>query len=118
MSAPILLHVKGADFIMPKLKKRTDGRYTITINGKRKYFYGRTRTETQEKCDAYKKQSNNVANFNANITIAEWAREWLRIKEPTIPPVTINSYKHIINNHILPLMGNVKLCELTVMMVR
>jgi integrase len=32
--------------------------------------------------------------------------------------VTIDSYKHIIDNHITPLIGNVKLCELTVMTVR
>jgi hypothetical protein len=75
--SPLFTTSKGADFIMSKLKKRTDGRYSVTstINGKRKYFYGRTRTEAQEKCDAYEKQSDNIANFNADITIAEWAPE-------------------------------------------
>ncbi len=105
---------------MAKLKKRDDGRYTVTatINGKRKFFYGKTRAEAQEKCEAYKQKSQGIAYFNEDITILEWAEEWLQMKESTVTPNTLDSYVQPLRNHIIPEIGHMKLCELTPVIVR
>nr|DAP01090.1 MAG TPA: Integrase [Caudoviricetes sp.] len=105
---------------MAKIKKRADGRYTVTatVNGKRKYFYGCTRVEAQDKCDKFMKKSENLANFDGDITIAEWSDEWLRIKEPTVTTGTLASYRDIIRHYIIPDIGAVKLADLTAPTVR
>lgn len=105
---------------MAKIKKRADGRYvlTTTTNGKRKYFYGRTRSEAQDKHDAFLKKSETLANFNGDITITEWSEEWLRIKSSTITPGTMDSYRNIIQHYIIPDIGSIKLADLTAPTVR
>lgn len=105
---------------MSKIKKRADGRYvlTITTNDKRKYFYGQTRFEVQAKYDEFVKKSENLANFDGNITISEWSDEWLRIKEPTVTTGTLASYRDIIRHYIIPDIGAVKLADLTAPTVR
>lgn len=105
---------------MSKIKKRADGRYvlTITTNDKRKYFYGRTRSEAQDKYDVFLKKSENLANFDGNITISEWSDEWLRIKESTVTSGTLASYRDIIRHYIIPDVGSIKLAELTAPTVR
>lgn len=105
---------------MAKIKKRADGRYvlTTTTNGKRKYFYGRTRSEAQDKYDTFLKKSETLANFNGDITITEWAEEWLRIKSSTITPGTMDSYRNIIQHYIIPDIGSIKLADLTAPTVR
>lgn len=105
---------------MSKIKKRPDGRYvmTFTTNGKRRYFYGHTRSEAQAKYDKFIKKSENLANFDGNITIAEWAKEWLRIKEPSITPNTLDSYRNVIRHYIVPEIGAIKLVDLTAPTIR
>lgn len=105
---------------MAKIKKCADGRYvlTTTTNGKRKYFYGRTRSEAQDKYDAFLKKSETLANFNGDITITEWSEEWLRIKSSTTTPGTMDSYRNIIQHYIIPDIGSIKLADLTAPTVR
>lgn len=100
---------------MPKIKKRADGRYavTATINGKRKYFYGRTKAEAQEKCDAFTRKINTCANYNADMTLAEWIDQWLKIKEGTVAQNSLASYTWLCHQYIIPFLGSVKVTELT-----
>lgn len=59
------------------MTKRKDGLWqeTITINGQRKYFYGKTKAEVLRKISAYQEQTTNGLTFEA---VAEEWDEWHR----------------------------------------
>lgn len=70
------------------MKRRADGLYqhTVTINGKRKVFYGHTKGEINKKILAYQETDTQGAYFKdvAN----EWALEYF----PTLADKTISGY--------------------------
>ena len=67
--------------------KRSDGRWqeVVTINGKRKYFYGKNKSEVMAKIRAYKETASNAANFDVV------ADEWWEEHEPTLAYNTAKS---------------------------
>lgn len=69
--------------------KRSDGRWqeVVTINGKRKYFYGKNKSEVMAKIRAYKETASNAANFDVV------ADEWWEEHEPALAYNTAKSYK-------------------------
>lgn len=69
------------------MKKRKDGRYvdTITVNGKRKYFYGNTKREVIEKIAAFRETEADKSLFS--VVINEWWEEHeTTLSNNTIPP--------------------------------
>lgn len=96
-------------------KKRADGRYvlTATVNGKRKYFYGNTKKEAAQQRDDFIKENSICDNYDGEITLNEWAKRWLSIKEDTITPKTKESYEWIINKYILFHLGAMKLADIS-----
>ena len=100
---------------MPKIKKRADGRYavTATINGKRKYFYGRTKAEAQEKCEEYCRRAPLCPRYDENLTLSDWADKWLQLKEGTIADTSLASYSWLCHQYVIPYLGSFKLSELT-----
>lgn len=71
------------------MKKRPDGRYQkiITINGKKKAFYGKTIAEVNKKILAYEEEQSKGKLFSA---VAE---EWYDNIVPTLSPSTLKGYK-------------------------
>ncbi len=71
------------------MKKRPDGRYQkiITINGKKKAFYGKTIAEVNKKILAYEEEQSKGKLFSA---VAE---EWYDNIVPTLSPTTLRGYK-------------------------
>lgn len=71
------------------MTRRKDGLWqeTITINGKTKYFYGRTKAEVLRKIRAYKEEQERGAPFQ-NVAAAFWEEH-----EPTLAYNTAKSYK-------------------------
>lgn len=69
--------------------KRSDGLWqeAIMINGKRKYFYGRTKSEVLQKLRAYKEKEANGLLFE---TVAD---EWWEEHEPSLAYNTAKSYR-------------------------
>lgn len=100
---------------MPKLKKRADGRYavTATVNGKRKYFYGRTMTEAQKKCDAFTKKVAACTNYHGDMLLSDWVEQWLKLKEGSISASSLSSYTWLCHRYITPFLGALKLSEIT-----
>ncbi|WPX08230.1 tyrosine-type recombinase/integrase [Anaerocellum danielii] len=102
--------------------KRKDGLWCgqITIgrdeNGrqKRQYFYGRTRQEVAEKiAKALNDIATGVYVDPAKLTLKDWLNTWLwEYKKQTLRPSTFQDYEGIINNHIVPSVGNYKLKDL------
>lgn len=62
------------------IKKRTDGRYEgrITINDKRKSFYGKTKTEIKQKARDYIQDVNNGYKEPQRIKFNDYIEYWLK----------------------------------------
>ena len=62
------------------MKKRPDGRYkvSLTIDGKRHYFYGRTIKEAEQRRDKFKNALHAAPNVDYTITLGQWLSIWLR----------------------------------------
>jgi len=96
--------------------KRTDGRwegrykYGFDKNGKTKYksVYAKTYKECKEKL-SYKKSMREAEKSNVNIylTVKELLLTWFESILINIKKSTADTYMTIINNHIIPAMGDV-----------
>ena len=60
---------------------------TMTLpNGDRKYFYGKTKEEAQEKLDNARMMLRAGIDIQNNITFGEYAQSWYTIyKKPDLP---------------------------------
>lgn len=76
------------------MKKRPYGRYkvSLTIDGKRHYFYGRTIKEAEQQRNKYKNTLHSAPNIDYNITLGQWLSIWLRGAKPTLATDTYESY--------------------------
>ena len=103
--------------------RRSDGRwvaqYTSGRNPKtgrliRHTIYGKTQQEVAEKLRAATFSiDNGTFQEPRKITIEEYAKEYLQTCAITLAHYTQQSYKRILDNHILPALGKVKLTDLT-----
>ena len=104
---------------MKKYKKRADGRYCVQISngydrktGKpiRKAIYGRTVSELEANVGEYRRQQNmGIITNDKNITVAEWAQQWLTAYKSDVGEKTLEFYQIAIHTHIIPAIGNMKL---------
>ena len=62
------------------IKMRTDGRYEgrITINDKRKSFYGKTKTEIKQKARDYVQNVNNGYKEPQRMKFCDYIEYWLK----------------------------------------
>ena len=87
------------------------------INGKRKSFYGRTKTEVANKIrDAQAAAAKGEADIGAGgkERLGPFLQRWLEtIVEPKLRRSTITTYRGYIKNHLIPQLGHHRLNELT-----
>ena len=67
-------------------------RFTITVDGVRKQFYGRTKTEAREKYENYLK-THGKAKKKTNLSLTSAAYEMLDMKRSQIKPTTYAAYE-------------------------
>lgn len=99
-------------------KKRSDGRWQWRISlpdGKRKYFYGKTRQEAKTKAEAFKRDLERGADIGSrDVTVQVFLKQWLadtaknRVRESTH-----RAYSSHVEHHLVPALGKYKLRELT-----
>lgn len=103
--------------------RRKDGLWTAAITlgrdestGKlvRKFVYGKTKAEVQEKKAALLETNKGLAYVDADkITIAQWLEKWLHVYARTrVRQNTLEGYQYIIRNHLTPSIGTTKLSKL------
>jgi integrase len=102
------------------ITRRKDGRWQGSVllgydpeTGKerRKYFYGETRREVQQKINkiAVKIQAGTYRE-PSRITVEEWFTTWLNdYMKLSLRPTTWTSYGYQIEGHIIPALGHLKL---------
>lgn len=93
------------------------GRYTVeTATGtKRKTIYGKTRAEVSEKLNKALADRDGGLTYNAdNLKTGEYLQRWLEDSvRDTVRQRTYEGYAHIVERHIVPALGRVKLKALT-----
>lgn len=106
---------------MAKYKKRADGRYSTSIivghteDGavKRKIIYGRTIAELDNNIADFKSLKNKgIIIDDKNLTVGEWALKWLELYKKDKAYNTNICYQRIINTHIIPAFGDIRLSSL------
>lgn len=86
---------------------------TATINGKRKYFRGKTKSEAVYKRDTYLTTMNEFPLIDEKITLAEWVDAWLESIQNTITINTYRSYRSVLSRNLFKSpFGNILLAEL------
>lgn len=111
---------------MAKRRPNGDGTYVQRPNGtweyrfqlptgKRKSLYAKTFEEAQAKRKQVEREIALGVDLGAKPqTVAQFLGDWLeQTAKPTIRPRTYVSYKHLIDRHIAPRIGDVKLDKLT-----
>ena len=95
---------------------RWEGRYYVpTEDGpKRKVIYGKTRAEVSEKLTkALSDRANGIVYDNENITVGEYLDVWLkRSVYGSVRQSTYDRDTNLVNNHIKPVLGSLKLKKL------
>jgi integrase len=108
------------------ISRRKDGlymaRYKIQTptGSNRKTLYGKTRREVDEKLTKAKVDRDGGLVFDAdNLKLGEYLERWLADSvRDTVRPTTFERYEQIVRLHIRPVLGKVKLKNLTSAHVR
>src|ERR1700732_1845417 len=94
------------------ITRRKDGRYqgAITLeNHKRKYFYGETRKEVQDKLNKalYEQKQGSLAT-GPQQTLGAYLERWLeQVVKLTKRANTYKTYRSMAQAHIIPSLGHV-----------
>src|ERR1700680_4919060 len=101
------------------ITRRKDGRYQAALtleNHKRKYIYGKTRKEVQDKLNkALYEQKLGTLAIGPEQTLKMFLEKWLeQVCKLTMRPNTYKEYRSAINCHLIPALGHIKLQKLTI----
>lgn len=115
----------GEGSIRKKPNGRWEGRYTQGIDPNtgraiQKSVSARTQAECKEKLAKAIRDNRGIpVNHNEDYTVAEWCRLWFETySKPVIRHNTAKTYENIIENHIVPAIGGVKLKRLTAIQIQ
>lgn len=89
---------------------------TMTIEGgKRRYFYGKTRKEAQEKlAAALHEQKQGMLVATPQQTVGQFLTDWLEnTHKQSVRPRTYERYEEAIRLHLVPVLGKYQLQKLT-----
>lgn len=97
--------------------QREDGRWEarVSLDGKRRSVYGKTRREVQQKLAELKRQEEQGLLVGSDRqTLGAFLSDWLEsTARPTIRPATYANYRVYVRNHIVPGLGHYQLGKLT-----
>lgn len=97
------------------IRKRDNGTWEarLTIDGKRRSFYGKTRREVSEKLAKVKAEIEfGVYVEDKRITLAGWVQRWLSSYCFAVKPSTRYKYEKDLQYHVLAYIGDIPLTKL------
>ena len=97
--------------------QRKDGRWVASItleHRKRKYFYGDTRREVQEKLKmALHEQQQGMLATGSQQLLKVYLENWLeQVYRPTVRPNTYKQFRSIVYHHLIPAFGHIAVQKL------
>ena len=98
--------------------KRKDGRWAAAVSlpeGKRKHFYGKTRSDVAERLRlAQHAHSRGLPIGEERATVGQFLDRWLQESaRATLRPRVFTSYRQIVEGHLTPSLGRTRLLRLT-----
>lgn len=98
--------------------KQRNGLWAASISfegGKRKYFYGKTRKEVQEKlAAALQQQKQRMLVATPQQTVGQFLTDWLKqTHKHSVRPRTYERYEEAIRLHLIPVLGKHQLQKLS-----
>jgi len=109
----------GEGSIRKKPSGSWEGRYTVGIDpatGRaiQRSVSAKTQTECKEKLKRAIADNRGVSiNHTGDYTIAEWCRLWFETySKPNLRPNTVRNYANVLEQHIIPAVGSIKLRQL------
>lgn len=99
--------------------QRKDGRWVaeITLEGrKRKFVYGKTRKEVQEKLKValHEQQQGTLVEHTSRQTLEQFLNDWLEnSQKQSVRPRTFERYEEVARLHIIPMLGRHQLQKLS-----
>ena len=110
----------GEGSIRKRSDGRWEGRYTAGHDpetGKRinKNVLGKTQAEVKEKLRKALEESRELDIIRSDdYTVGEWAKPWFELySKPNVRPNTAEYYRRLIDCHVIPYIGHIKLNKLT-----
>ena len=107
---------------MGSIRQRADGRWEArysTPEGRQKSVYGKSEKEVTAKLrGALHDLDSGAWREPSKITVGEWLDIWLADYQEQNTDRTTKKYKCIVNNHIRPLLGSLKMSKVTSMHAR
>lgn len=110
----------GEGSIRKKPNGRWEGRFTVGVDPNtgraiQKSVSAKTQAECKEKLKQAIRDNRGIpVDHNGDYTVADWCRLWFETySKPNIRYNTAKSYENIIELHIIPAIGAVKLKQLT-----
>ena len=88
--------------------KRKDGRWVaqVTIQGRHILKYFKSQTECREWLRITQAQlQSGLSLSGAQTSVAVYLNEWLALEETSVRTKTIDQYKQIVRQHIIPDLG-------------
>lgn len=101
--------------------RRSDGRWQARyeVNGKRKYLYGKIRSEVSVKLrEALSEVTHGLIYDDKNLTLKQHLHAWLNNSKKSVRIGTFERYEQIVCKHLMPELGGIKLKNLSPMMVQ
>lgn len=95
--------------------KRKDGRLMkkVTINGKSKYLYSYDKDDLEEQYIELKHLSYSGTEISSDkIKLKDFAEKWIEFNSTNKEYRTIEEYKTLINNYIIPTLGHKKIKDI------
>ena len=101
------------------LRKDGSVQAQITVDGKRISKYFKTKREANAwRIETLNKIQNGMFNSGPQVLLAEYLAQWLIASKDSVRPKTHIQYRQIVEQHINPMLGQIKLSELRPEMIQ
>jgi integrase len=89
-------------------------------DGKRKYFYGKSKKEVEEKIRQARYEIGQGIDISSDITFGELAEIWYNVyKKPRLnSPNSRSAVLNVLNNHLLPVLAPIPVRQITAVQVQ
>lgn len=96
-----------------------EGRY-YDVDGKQHSLYGRTKAIVKDKLAEKRAEiAQGTSITETDLTVEQWGWEWMKtFKAGKVKHSTLDNYESDFRLHVVPYIGNVKLKDLTTLMVQ
>jgi integrase len=88
-------------------------------NGRRKYFYAKTRQEVARRlAQALRDRDSGLSVVGEKLTVAQYLAQWLDDIAPSLKPRSLQRYEEDVRLRLVPALGKTSLARLSAQQVQ